>query len=791
MLLRVLRRVVLFTLLGTGAVGLSAQSGVQYVYDDLGRLVGVIDGAGNGATYSYDAVGNLLSIQRFNSTGVVIIAFSPARGSIGTTVTISGAGFSTTPSQNTVTFNGTAATVSSATANQLVVTVPAGATSGTIAISAPAGSATSSGTFTVGANGAPTVTGFTPTVGVAGTAVTVTGTNFDPILANDKTRFNERLAALNTATSTTLTVAVPPKSGSGHITVFTPLGTAVSAGDFIIPPPPYAAVDVGTSGRIPFASGTPVTMATANKIGLLLFDATTGQRVSLVGTNGMSGQVFGCDVLVNLWNPTNVSLAPAVCMEGSGFIDTTVLPAPGTYSILVDPADAATGSLTLTLYNVPADASATITPGGSAVTVTTTTPGQNGAVTFAATGGQRVSLLGTNGINGQISLVCDVGVTLLKPDKTALASSTCMESSGFMDTVVLPVAGTYTIFVDPASWATGSLMLTLYDVPADVGGTLTAGVPVTATMSTPGQNGTYTFAGTAGQRISLKGTNGMSGQIALACDVNVTIAKPDASQLATACMEGSGFIDATTLPTTGTYTVKVDPSSTATGSLTLTLYNVPADGSGTITPGGSAVAVTSSAPGQNSALSFSGTAGQRISLRGTNGLSGQVAGCDVNVTILKPDSSVLAPATCMEGSGFIDVKTLPVTGTYTITIDPQAAATGSLTLTLYNLPADPSTTLTVNGGSGTLTTTTPGQNASATFSGTSGQQVTVHVTGNTMSWVTVKLLKPDGSQLTSAYNFGSSFNLSTQTLPATGTYTITIDPDGTNVGSITLSVTNP
>ena len=36
----------------------------QYIYDDLGRLSQVIDGQGNVATYTYDAVGNLLFITR-------------------------------------------------------------------------------------------------------------------------------------------------------------------------------------------------------------------------------------------------------------------------------------------------------------------------------------------------------------------------------------------------------------------------------------------------------------------------------------------------------------------------------------------------------------------------------------------------------------------------------------------------------------------------------------------------------------------------------------------------------
>lgn len=124
-------------------------------------------------------------------------------------------------------------------------------------------------------------------------------------------------------------------------------------------------------------------------------------------------------------------------------------------------------------------------------------------------------------------------------------------------------------------------------------------------------------------------------------------------------------------------------------------------------------------------------------------------------------------------------------------MDPVSTVTGSLTLTLYDVPADPSTSITIGGSSATLTTTTPGQNAQATFSGTSGQQVTVRLTSNSMGSTTVKLLKPDGSQLTSATSSASSFNLATQALPTTGTYTITIDPGGTSVGSITVSVTSP
>jgi len=51
----------------------------QYFYDELARLVGVVDGSGNAAAYVYDEVGNLLRIDRF-TTGAMVMT-QVARGS--------------------------------------------------------------------------------------------------------------------------------------------------------------------------------------------------------------------------------------------------------------------------------------------------------------------------------------------------------------------------------------------------------------------------------------------------------------------------------------------------------------------------------------------------------------------------------------------------------------------------------------------------------------------------------------------------------------------------------------
>jgi phosphatidylserine decarboxylase len=64
----------------------------------------------------------------------IITNFSPASGPVGTTVTIVGDHFSINPTLNIVTFNGSAAIVTSSTETEIITTVPAGATTGPIAI---------------------------------------------------------------------------------------------------------------------------------------------------------------------------------------------------------------------------------------------------------------------------------------------------------------------------------------------------------------------------------------------------------------------------------------------------------------------------------------------------------------------------------------------------------------------------------------------------------------------------------------------------------------------------------
>jgi plastocyanin len=75
-----------------------------------------------------------------------ISSFAPTSGPVSTTVTITGLNLA---HARRVTFNGTVAVISSDSATKIVTRVPAGASTGRIAVTTPGGTATSASAFTV------------------------------------------------------------------------------------------------------------------------------------------------------------------------------------------------------------------------------------------------------------------------------------------------------------------------------------------------------------------------------------------------------------------------------------------------------------------------------------------------------------------------------------------------------------------------------------------------------------------------------------------------------------------
>lgn len=740
---------------------------IVYLYDRLGRLIAVVDPASDTAVYSYDAVGNLLSIARQSSSTVAIVSFDPPSGPVGATVTIQGTGFSATPAQNTVTFNGVSATVSGASANQLVITVPPGATTGTIGVTAPGGSATSTASFTVTtSSGSPTITGFTPAIGAPGTAVSITGTNFETTPANNRLKFNVFGGPVSSATTTTLSATVPSGATSGRLSVITPGGTTQSADDFFVPPSGSTAADVGFTGRATIGgSGLSVSMTSPGKIALVVFDGTAGQAFAAGFSSLSISRAF-----TTLFRPDGGQLATGTVTTTTGDLNSihTVLPVTGTYTLLFSPYynfGWQTGTFTLTLSEDPP--AVPITINGAALTVTITRPGQHQAATFTGTTGQRLSLAFT-------SVTATSAVTVSKPDGTTLATAGSWDGTT-LDLPELPSTGTYTIWLDPMNAATGSVTLTL---SAELAGGAIAvdGASSTVSITRPGQNARLTFSGTAGQRLDL----GLTANSIYQC--TVSILKPDGTSLTSV---GLGPFDGTLvtppLPTTGTYSIVIDPYGVATGGMTLYLSQ---ELTGSITVGGASVPVSITRPGQRARLHFSGTASQRVSMQ----LSGSGFPFWGRVYVLRPDESSLGNTGPSSGN-FMNPVTLPSTSTdYALFVDPSGNQTGSVTIQLYDVPPDITGPLTINGTPVTLNFTAPGQKASFTFSATNGQPLTIVGANNTLCFGFIFLDRPGSWGAGWSSVCANPFNLGTS--GSGGTHTLSLDP-GTNTGSVDLSVTSP
>jgi YD repeat-containing protein len=744
----------------------STAADISYVYDDAGRLIAVIDPASDTAIYAYDSVGNLTGITRQASSTLAIIHFTPSSNPVGSPVTIYGTGFSATPASNTIKFNGTTATVLTASTTVLTANVPSGATTGFISVTVGANTATSSTSFTVGIGGTPTVSNFSPTVGNYGATVTLTGTNYDKTPINNRVAFTAAMGAVATATSTTITVPVPSTAQTGPISVSTIYGKATSAQEFYVAPPGVVAADVQYTGRITIDGSTTVaSITTANKTGLMVFDGTAGQRVS-IGFSAVTVTQFSATI----YRPDGTSMTVPVPTfnTSGGSLDLGILPVTGTYTIFLDPVSTYTGNVTVTAST---ELIGTITPGGAAVPITISRVGQNARYSFTGIAGQTISL-GVTSVT-----ISSLNVSILKPDGTPLiAPATFSTSGGAIDSQLLPTSGTYAILIDPSLAYTGNVTLTLYNTP-DITGTITIdGATVTPSLTVPGQRARYTFSGTAGQWVNL-------GLTAVTISSStVSMLKPDGTTLGSISVgtTGGSLDPATTLPTTGTYTIIVDPTGLATGSMTLTLTSPL---TGTITLDGASVPLNLTKAGQTARYTFSGTSGQWVSLGFT-----AVTIASSTVTLLKPDgTSLVSTSVGTSGGGLEPPSTLPTTGTYTVVVDPGGVNTGTITLKLMSFLSG---TLNLDGTPTTSSFSIIGQNAQYTFTGTAGQWVSVGFTAVTLALANVTLYKPDGTYLTAtSIGTGGSNTLDLSSpLPSTGTYTLTVNPSGANTGNTTITL---
>jgi hypothetical protein len=517
----------------------------------------------------------------------------------------------------------------------------------------------------------------------------------------------------------------------------------------------------GPAATIAFPAGSP--NATVTIMGL------TTQQLSIQTAKGAFAS--RCDLKITLVDPDGDVLAGPKCAGKSTTLSVTALPEAGNYSVQM--IASATGSVRVSASSAGGPSS--ITPNAAALTLI------GGLFGFVAHAGERYSVVAT----GQVLKArhCSVQIRFVDSSTNQVGPYTagCSYPTGFVDATTIPADGTYFIQVSRTHFS-GDLDVALFKVPADQTGTiLTNGVPVNLNLNTPGQHARFTFKGVVGNRISFLL---ISTQGAL-----LTLIRPDGTQPESGGETTGGFLEPFTIDQAGTWTIVVDPTApNATG--TLQRWTV-VDQTGTADLSGTPVNLKLE-PGQNAEYTFSGTVGQEISvyLGALNETCNSCSACWI-VTVLRPDASVFE-TTCDNGGangGFLDRQALDQAGTWTVVVDPLIGSYGTAALQIANV-VDQTGAAAFNTPT-TVNLAAPSENARYTFSGTAGDKTAVAVTTSSIAEpCLLSVLRPDSSVFTTESCSSPTALQTPPTLDQTGMWTVVIDPQGPQTGSVTFQITN-
>ena len=286
--------------------------------------------------YAINSVGTGYgAVQQFTTPALpTLTSLNPTSGPVGTSVAITGTGFT---AGSTVDFNGTAATsVTFNSATSLTALVPTGATSGNVTVTSATG--TSNGiNFTVAAP-APTLTSLNPTSGPVGTSVTLTGTNFT---SGSTVSFNGTAATVTFNSATSLTAIVPTGATTGNVTVTTAGGTTSGLSFTVTASPPTLTAlsptsgPVGTSvtitgtgfllgGNNVYFNGTLITSGSTNSTTSITAVVPTGATTGNVTVQNANGTSNGVNFTVptptiTSLNPTSGPIGTSVSITGTNF----------------------------------------------------------------------------------------------------------------------------------------------------------------------------------------------------------------------------------------------------------------------------------------------------------------------------------------------------------------------------------------------------------------------------------------------------------------------------------------
>ena len=482
------------------------------------------------------------------ATSPSITSLSKTSGPAGTAVTITGTNFGSSQGTSTVTFNGTAATVTSWSATSLATSVPSGATSGNVVVTA-GGVASNGVSFTVSPT--PSITSLSKTSGPVGTAVTITGTNFGPSQGTSTATFNGTAATVTSWSATSLATSVPSGASSGNVVV-TVGGVASNGVSFTVSPTPTitslstTSAPVGTAVTITgtnFGSsqgtstvtfnGTAATVTSWSATSLATSvpsGATSGNVVVTVGgvaSNGVSFTVSPTPSITSL-SKTSGPVGTAVTITGTNFGSSQ---GTSTATFNGAAATATSWSATSLVTSVPSGATSgnvVVTVGGVAsngVSFTVSpTPSITSLSTTSGPVGTAVTITGTNfGSSQGTSTVTFNGTAATVTSWSATSLATSVPSGATSGNVVVTVGGVASNGV--SFTVTGSVSGPTITSLSTTSGPVGTAVTITGTNFGPSQGtSTVTFNGTAATVTSWSATSLATSVPSGATSGNVVVA---------------------------------------------------------------------------------------------------------------------------------------------------------------------------------------------------------------------------------------------------------------------------
>ena len=158
-----------------------------------------------------------------------IASFSPETGIVGTEVTITGANLGEVTK---VSIGDVNVDIDSQTDTSIKITINSNVGTGTIKVAGPGGIATSRNDFLMFQS--PTIVSFSPDSGIAGTKVTITGTNLGSVT---QVSIGDVILVIDSKTETSIIATINSSVETGKLRVVGPGGSATSGTEFVFHSP--------------------------------------------------------------------------------------------------------------------------------------------------------------------------------------------------------------------------------------------------------------------------------------------------------------------------------------------------------------------------------------------------------------------------------------------------------------------------------------------------------------------------------------------------------------------------